>query len=497
MGVFMMRDVSKLVVVNVVLGLFMTGFQPVARAVVSAQDPCADRPEVFRISGVPPGAAVVTCFSGYINNNPGQPPDPSGPVVAVIDVRDPLSKGAVLGRNYPAPMYHNLMPNPTHNPADQWIARNLGQVFGITLDDATPPNIYVTATTVYGRFAFGPGGPGAVYRLDGRDGRISVFAQLPNTGPALGNITYDHTNQQFFVSNFEDGKIYRIRDVGGTGSIRSSFDPFSPDTGTPGFAPLGERVWGVGVFRNRLYFSVWREDKMRLAANAANEVWSVGLTASGNFDVSTLRREFAAPDLLANNGLGLGYSNPISDITFSPSEPRMLIAERSRTTGLDTGTLIPRGSDAHESRVIEYVFQNDRWVRSQATFYVGNHPGRCSNFATPACSPGRHTNAAGGASYDCLGDVWVTGDALRFEEPIAFNAPPLGGQDIYVYGLQWTPGTGNGPNDIDPVTPGFQPAPNAVALTSIFIDLNCEFTKDDKVQIGDIVLYNIQCLCDP
>jgi hypothetical protein len=93
--------------------------------------------------------------------------------------------------------------------------------------------------------------------------------------------------------------------------------------------------------------------------------------------------------------------------------------------------------------------------------------------------------------------VWATGDALRFEEGLAFNAPPTGRQDTYVYGLQRSPAEGNGPNDTDPMMPGFQPAPNAIALTSVFIDLNCEFTKDDKTQIGDLALYDIECFCNP
>ena len=53
----------------------------------------------------------------------------------------------------------------------------IGQVFGVAFDDATPPNIYVTATAAFGlhRTAdnaqwmpgmFGEGGPGAIYKLD-------------------------------------------------------------------------------------------------------------------------------------------------------------------------------------------------------------------------------------------------------------------------------------------------------------------------------------------
>ena len=188
--------------------------------------------------------AVVTCYSGVTGNPATGPVDPNGFVVAVIDTRNPAANGAVLGGNWMPPMYHN----ENGGPNNIWNARNLGQVFGVTLDRAAKPNIYVAATSIYG-FApqgwafsqnYGPGGPGAVYKLDGVTGAISTFASLPNTvgagnkAPSLGNICFDRMRNQFFVSNFEDGLIYRL-DLSGSWSSAQTYDHGS--NGRPNVAP--------------------------------------------------------------------------------------------------------------------------------------------------------------------------------------------------------------------------------------------------------------------
>ncbi len=73
----------------------------------------------------------------------------------------------------------------------------------------------------------GPRGPGAIYKLDALSGfRPRVFATIilngrPNSGAALGNLAYDKTNKQLFVSDLETGMIHRI---GLDGSDRGFFD---------------------------------------------------------------------------------------------------------------------------------------------------------------------------------------------------------------------------------------------------------------------------------
>jgi hypothetical protein len=61
-----------------------------------------------------------------------------------------------------------------------------------------------------------------------------------------------------FVTNFEDGKIYRF-DM--QGNFLSSFDPFNPDNSELGmFSGVGEALWGINLNNEngvvKVYFPV-------------------------------------------------------------------------------------------------------------------------------------------------------------------------------------------------------------------------------------------------
>ncbi|MBZ0163969.1 MAG: DUF11 domain-containing protein, partial [Notoacmeibacter sp.] len=197
-------------------------------------------------------------------------------------------------------------------------AGRIGQVFGVALDDASPPNIYLTATSAFGLHRNAgntdwmagmwgtDGGPGTVWKLDAANGyQPEVFARIalegrPNSGAALGNIAFDARNRQLYVSDLETGMIHRLRlsdgaDLGtfdhGTQGRTSFFDtpsgqyralasvPFDPAmqariddcpsgdfARTPScwnFADFRRRVWGLGVRfdpateETRLYYATW------------------------------------------------------------------------------------------------------------------------------------------------------------------------------------------------------------------------------------------------
>lgn len=350
-----------------------------------------------------------------------------------------------------------------HGPNNSWTDSNLGQVFGVCIDNNK--NIYVTATSSYGlaqlRPMVGPGGPGGVYKLNWATGKISVFAKLPNTGPALGNICYDWVHNQFFVTNFEDGKIYRLSSEG---KVLSTFDPYQQDDGRPGFAPLGERPWGIAFYDNRIYYGVWWENYQRRPGNgnARNEIRSIGLGNEGEF-LNDDRQEVQM-DPISNSE----SSSPVSDITFSVNG-RMLIAERTMNGDNQPG--------AHVSRVIEYTRYTGAWAYSQE-FSIGNYDGQFR---------GQKMNSAGGvdfgyAGYDPAkqeaigheGAIWASGDALLFP---GYN--PGNGQE-YVYGITRVPATGN-------------TALN-VGLTSYFVDLDNELELQNKTQIGDVEVYRQTCI---
>ena len=302
--------------------------------------------------GLQPGEAFATRFSGTAQGTDGLPAiDQNGTVGSILDLRAPGA--AAQGQHW--------INEPQRAPVT---AGQIGQVFGVAFDDASPPNIYVTATAAFGlhRTAdnaqwmpgmFGEGGPGAIYRLDASNGyKPTLFATVTlngrqNSGAALGNIAYDRWNKQVLVSDLETGMIHRFgldgRDMGSfdhgtqgrtsfvdaqTGQSQSlkpiAFNPSSAakiancegrfDTTTDcwNIAESNRRVWGLGVWRGpnnetRLYYSVASSPDLGGSDwnslpddEKRNSLWSVRLGADGSFDPSGVRREAVLPDFFSN-----------------------------------------------------------------------------------------------------------------------------------------------------------------------------------------------------
>jgi hypothetical protein len=205
-----------------------------------------------------PGWAVVTFASqNAAPSGTGAVFDLTQPVVKVWDITKP-GAGPL-----PAPAVPKVWPLPGFTPTVGsnfiWSGSNLGQVFGLALDDDLKgPYIYVTATAIYGSttvpldnynscpncypgniplsqatsasppfslpsssfppagtFAGAPGSPiyGAVWRLSLNGGLSSVtyelIANIPNSNAmSLGQIAFNPDAQTFYVSNFADGMIY-------------------------------------------------------------------------------------------------------------------------------------------------------------------------------------------------------------------------------------------------------------------------------------------------
>jgi len=362
------------------------------------------------------------------------------PVVVLIDIKN---------RSL-APLNLNWTPRTnTRYSHPSWSLANLGSVFGVALD--VRGHVYVTASTCYAVDTLGSVGGstwGSVYRLDASTGAISVFANLPNTGPALGNICYHGPNDQFFVSNHEDGRIYRLDNTGAclgtfdhaTGTISASCAPEGGDL--PGFVPLGERVWGLQVYNGRLYYGVWAEDFSNISLTVTNTIWSIALVG-GNFSGAPML-EISLPPM--PGGYSVPFSSPPADIAFSETGC-MLIAER--------GMSFETWPAAHAARVLEYRQTiSGAWVPSSFDFEIG-------------VSGPDGTNSAGGVDYDRAGNVWATGDALQF-------------WPLTVYGLQSLPCTGG---DV---------------TSSVLVDINGVYSVYDKTEIGDVeVGCSEKCLAPP
>lgn len=391
------------------------------------------------------GDAVATCFGAKSTDF----------VVGTIEVQN--ANAQTLNVNWASVVM---------NHHTSWTTANLGNVFGIALDKSG--NIYLTATFLYEKQQFTTAGSGAVFKIDGATGSISTFATLPNSADSkgfrsgLGNICYDPDHNQFFVTNLENGKIYRLSS---SGAVVDSLDPFKADNGTAGMAPRGERLWGIGYRKTpsdngRIYFSLWQEDRAVPNPNVANEIHSIALDAAGKFTGST-REDFKLP---AWNGKD--YSNPVADIEFS-SGGKMLLGER--TVGEDNIS----SHNAHESRVLEYTLSGATWTPSSVTkFNIG-------------CL-GVQTNSTGGVDWgyktfnsndrrtiDCDSTIWAMSDMIH-----GSNNYCNPGHNDWIYGLQRLPATGGG------------------VATSVLIDLDGSTTTLAKNMLGDVDIHK-NCVPPP
>lgn len=338
------------------------------------------------------------------------------PELRVIDIS---GQPPALNAWYDAPIYTN--------PA--WSSSAFGGgIFGLTLD--SDGNIYAAASRVYGTTST----PSRIYKIDRVTAAVSTFADLPNGGPAFGNINYDCVSESIRVANHEDGRIYQL-DMSGnvvstyhhaTGDVTMGLpnDPGEPDNV---FCPLGERVWAVQSHYGKLYYSVWWEDSGRQDAAHENEIWSVEFDDDGVPDPTTATLEATIPGVNNNT-----YSNPVSDLSFAATG-WMLASERTMYGDAQTS--------AHQSTTYELQQIAGVWQVVGTTYVVGELP----------------NSAAGGVDHDFEenGLVWMTGDALDFYTP-----------DV-VYGVQGTP---YGGGTID---------------NSVLIDHDGEITQQDKTAQGD------------
>lgn len=398
---------------------------------------CGKKPPLKEIPNY--ATSTYSKFTGQVAIATNFADSPNKPAVVIWDLTNQSGVGAsLLGTQW----------DSTDSPATDryshpsWTKDTVGDIFGLTLDGSG--NIYVAATRVYGTATLGspavtPGTPGSgdIYKINAVTGNVTRFVQtaptntytsgnkIPNTGPGLGNIHYSCDFDKFYVSNFEDGKIYRIDAAGAILSLWDHGQNLStpiPDTHSPltAFTPLGRRPWAVQVYDGRLYYSIWSEDLGRPSSAVANEIWSVGLNASGDFTGPATREITLPPFAAAAN------SNPVADISFSPAGS-MYLAERTMVS--DTSP------SAHASRLLEYTKPGLTWQPTATTkFKIGSYSSQ--------------DNAAGGCDFDNGpgGRVWATGDYLNPQATYGLQGLQSGGgtyQNSILIDLNNTPGTGD------------------------------------------------------
>lgn len=393
-----------------------------------------------------PGIAAVSCAA------PISLPLSNAWVFGVMDFRTPPS--AMYGPfGTLAPLWN---PPGYHHPS--WTAETIGNVYGITID--ATGNMYLAAHGLYNkpygyhqRYGNLGGGAtnlaaaGTIYRINNTNGTPTVFATLPqqsmnlgggfNSGPGLGNVSYDSVNNQFFATNLEDGKIYRINS---SGTVVQVFDPLTADSGAAGLPPNSELLWGIEAKGTAVFYAVANVG----STTNPGKIRRVNLDGAGAMVPSTDVEILAVP--ASTVCCGAVYV-PVSDITFSADGTRMILGERTMMT--------PTEAYNHASRIHIAQLSGITWTvtRSLETGYSWGH----------------------GEAYG--------GVALGYEG---------GTPEQIVWGTSADTATGAGPHGVFGVRPAdFPPASSPTIVTNAFRvpfdpSYNATFGPDYKGSGGDI-----------
>lgn len=331
---------------------------------------------------VQPGYAVVTGFGGTVANPLPPSADPTdyitdnlnGPAARVVDLTAMGAQGNV-----------NDAPKPF-----TVFTQQVGQVFGVTLDDAQAPNFYVAATSAYGlsiaipdaggqlqrvhtgapgaQFVlgqFGPesqsGGPGSIWKVDGVTGQVSLFANIDGgTGSvaALGALAYDPQSRQIFASERGTGIVYRIGLNGGVAGTYDHGNEGRPGAGlgpiplvpsapvniqSPTFSTDNPQTWGVAAPARRVYALAVHNARLYYSVAQGPQIWSAPIGAGGALSGSGARVEVDVPSL--------ADGEEIASIAFD-GQGNMYLAERGATSGDYSLTQLAAPG---QSRVLRFV----------------------------------------------------------------------------------------------------------------------------------------------
>lgn len=396
------------------------------------------------------GDAVVTGFGGTV------PPGPDLPVdIHPLD-RTYLDLDGITARIFDLTQ---LGGGPSGQLADTPVrlslkARQVGHVFGIAFDgdgSNLQPNIYLAATSVYGLQIVmpkdsggypervmtgrpgaqwmpglfgdknGPGSPGTIWKVDGRTGAVTRFAEIrngdqENSGAGLGNLAFDARSRHLYASDMETGLIWRLSLDGqiidafdhgtqGRAAAGLSLVPYNPstridrtspafNTDSPdswGFADPERRVWGLTVENERLYYSVADGPK----------IWSVGLRPDGTFS-DDARLEIDVT--------GTPAGNMVSSIMFDGGG-LMYLAQRGTHLGNYDYAAFAK---PQEAMVMRYRWNEveGRWSEAHEEYAIGLKHEHRSTMGGVALNYGydRFGNIDFGR---CRETLWSTGEHLR------------------------------------------------------------------------------------
>lgn len=392
------------------------------------------------------GWTVATCFARQQN----------GDVAVIFDTR--YNSNAPVGDDWGTT---TTVPTVTAIHPSNWKANEIGQVFGIAIDDNE--NIYLASTDIYSSVnrtdvpSVSSNGT-TIFKCSGSGYLASPFlTTIPSSSDPLndiGNIAYDKVNNQLFATNLEDGKIYRITGLNNTtGTIAETYDPWGLDSGAIGIVNQEEQIWGIGVnYENnnvKVYFP--RVDIL----NGQRSIYSITLNPDGSFPSN-------GNEIVEVSGVP-GDQNIISDIAFSSDTNEMIIAEKG---------------EPHGAQVISFSL-NSSWNLNKS-YFIGAGGGENSAGGIDFAYKDDGTNI----SSMCDDFFWASGHLMSARNS---NLDREG----YVYGLQGISYSGNNSSS--------DPIPTANQDTDLFIDFDGSGSWNVKGTIGDVEVFDANTcynLCD-
>lgn len=438
------NDTCALALIALVLG--SQGHVSIAQTPVATFTSPATQP-------LAPGDLIVSGFSGSkLAGDGGIAPGVDPVEKTIIDVGAPSLRAFGIESVGGAPAGQVVNPHVKFDVK----ARDIGQVFGLALDDATgSPSLFTAATSAFGlhivagaadkdgtpirlkagapgaqfmtgQFGGMPGaGPGSVYKIDVATGAATVFANtdaggIVNSGAGLAGPAIDGKSRSLFVADLDTGVIHRFAlDRGGSstatfdhgkdgrpaaGKAAVADDGKRLDLASPSFRPDEPATWGLTAPVRRVTALAVRDSRLYYAVAEGTEVWSVGINADGTFGA----------DARLEVTLKADKPSTITSIAFD-KDGRLVAGLRGIVKSpFDFGKFV----DPDSGRVVRFTAKTSNgaasggnWASEVEEFSVGGAEGHSS--ASGGVGHG-HAFASDGSIdlAQCSGALIASGDTL-------------------------------------------------------------------------------------
>jgi hypothetical protein len=435
------------------------------------------------------GDAVVTGFSGVVEAIPADPVPSTWVTLDETLINLDGISARINALSDPGYLWDaRVWPGQAIR---EFKAREIGQVFGVTLDDEKQHNIYVTATSAYGLHIVAPdadndgrperlkkgqktaswmdgmwgttdpqdpagsiGGAGSIWKIDGKTAEVSLFANVTfkgraNTGAALGNISYSKDFKQLFVSDLSTGMIHRfnmdgteaeIFDHGVTGRTSAklpavAYDPTGVlDFTKKDFDSEDPETWDFTDQDRRVYALAFHEGRLFYSVVGGSQIWSVGFDKDTGKFLSEAQWEIDVPKKPKNLA--------VTDIVFT-HKGAMILAQRGE---IQSTYDYANFADTGKSRTYRYWLESpqddpdtpSRWIAEPEEYAIG--------FG----EQNRATNGGLALNYgydkqgyidpnQCETTLWTTADNLRYTEEAELVKALTPGGPLTMDGLQGAP----------------------------------------------------------